>query len=271
MGEKNNLACPCCLKELKITHQECYESLSEHVSGTSQPSMKDGYQCVNDSCVANNLEAAWIDDGDFFLSKRPKIIRYLVAKKIIEKFSNNNGCYAVNSWNYYYNKGKENIKKMTFSVNFHYFKIWFEPREKGWKLPIEKQYEPSLLKWKVSLYVKNDMGYVHVIPFWRMTSFILKNFKASYDNWVTNHNKYSLEECVKTLTERDARFYKIFSKLLIKTLYYKKYKRVIFDYNNQHLYDTVTGHLGIDSKLIDLKNEHIRLRHGHEKSCSLSL
>ena len=112
MEREHNLRCPCCEKELKVTHQGWYQDIGERVTRpNAQPSLKDGYQCTYEFCVANNLEAVWIEDGSLFLSKIPSQLRYTVASKIIEKFSISGEEWALGSWNHYYHLGKKELKR----------------------------------------------------------------------------------------------------------------------------------------------------------------
>lgn len=250
MGEKDNLKCPCCLKRLEITHRDRYESLDEHVSG-SKPSLKHGYQCKDIFCVANNLDAAWIKDGDLFFRNIPTGIYHSTAHSIINKFSNDN-TYAVNSWGYFYHKGKKNRDKLSFCLNLFFYKFIFIPLEKGSNFPREKQYEPSLLKWKCEIYKRKDKKYVHIIPFWKMINYHVREFNISYYRWTRDYNnKYFLKQCIEIILPDNKRFSVICSKWIIKIFLYKKYKDVIFAYDNLLLYVNVTSHLGIVKKLID--------------------
>ncbi len=69
------LFCPCCKSKLEITHTGRYQDISEHVSSpNSVPSLKDGYQCIQEGCVAALVQATWIEDGGLYMSNKPEWI-----------------------------------------------------------------------------------------------------------------------------------------------------------------------------------------------------
>ncbi len=258
MGRQDNLRCPCCLKPLEVTHRERYQSLQEHVSSpNSTPSLKDGYQCLNNYCVANNLDAAWLEDGDFFFRDLPEKVKYVVAREAVQRASKENQVIAVGSWNYYYEKGQKAIKKRTVFLNFYLFKIEIRPQEKGCSYPLEKQYNPSWRRWKLAFWKKSEHGYLHVIPFWKMVSHCVKKFNYHYQDWIEDRHKGSLEECHRIATReeiygpgRDKRFYAIVTMFWLRLFYPVKTKKVILDYKHRALYHLVTNRLGVQEIML---------------------
>jgi hypothetical protein len=117
MENKNNLLCPCCDTELVVTHQERYQDLCEHISQpNAEPSMKDGYQCNNTECIANQCDVAWIEDGDYYIGKRPEGITYAQLDNALEQKYGVG--FAVNSWQFHYQRGKNAIKERTKEIRF---------------------------------------------------------------------------------------------------------------------------------------------------------
>ena len=129
-----DLFCPVCKNKLVITHRGRYEDLTEHVSNPNgTPSMKDGYQCTNvDWCVASHLNFTWISDGDCF-SNPPEGIGFSEANRRLKKASVSGMEFALNSWNHYYNLGKNKIKERRKEFHLGKYKIAIEPKEKGYK------------------------------------------------------------------------------------------------------------------------------------------
>lgn len=237
-NENTELKCTCCGTNLLVTHQEHYQDLCEHVSQPNkQPSIKDGYQCPNTECIANKCDVAWIKDGEYFIGKLPKGITYSDLSNELK--ANHGNAFAVNSWNWHYQLGKDAIKKKSFSINLYWYKFHFEPKDKGHKYPTEKQYQPNIWKWKVEIWKRGtEPGcYTNVIPFWRMSKYCIDKFNREYKLWKENGNKHSLKECfneVMRLTSWgtvDTRFYAKFTKFWLQTFKPSKVKEIINNYN----------------------------------------
>lgn len=201
MTKETKLLCPCCEKPLVYTHSERYEDLSEHVSNPNgTPSMKDAFQCANEYCIANNLNASWIADGECYI-KPPEGIKWTTAHRMIEKASVSGMYWALGSWNHYYQKGLNNIKKKTFTIDLRKWKIKVSPLQKGHKHPTETQYEPHLWKREFEYLRREDdrTTYVYVTPALRMVRFCLGKFKREYKQWNETGDKRSLENCYKEI------------------------------------------------------------------------
>lgn len=218
--------CPCCEGVLEITHRDHYQDLSEHVSEPNRkPSLKDGYQCINTECIANKADVSWIKDGDCYFGKRPDSISYSELSNALKERTGH--CFAINSWNYHYQLGKDAIKKKTIKINLYWLVFNIYPTEKGGNYPLETQYQPHPWKRKVEIWKhEGEHSYTNVIPFWRMTSFQLKNFKRAYKRWkeTGNNDSYSLEECYKIsqrihYRSKDNRFYARVTSFILKTFH----------------------------------------------------
>lgn len=217
-----DLNCPFCKGDLTITHQDHYQDLGEHVSQpNAKPSLKNGYECLNNSCLAFGT-FNWIEDGDYY-SQRPDGFNYKEWDSLKKESCPSENYYAIGSWNYYYQMGKDAIKAKTFKIDLHYYKFVFSPNEKGSKYPDDIQYMPNLWKWKIEIWKKSsDYGYINLIPFWKMTSYSLGQFKRAYANWKEDDNVISLKAayCIAhSLSEfnmsHDDRFYSKLTSFLI--------------------------------------------------------
>ena len=233
------LHCPFCKGDLVVTHQDRYQDLSEHVSDPNgTPSMKDGYDCLNEECLAFGTHT-WIEDGDYY-SRRPKDITYQEWDELRKSQSGTDEYFAIGSWQYHYHLGKTAIKKASFRINLHWYKFEFEPKEKGLDYPEEIQYMPNLWKWKMSIWKKaSDYGYTNLIPFHRMVGFAIRQFKAAYRNWSETGSKYSLEEAYRYAmgyswgNHPDERLYVKTAKWIIQNFHSKKSLEVVTVYTNQ--------------------------------------
>ena len=193
MLNNKNLKCPFCKGDLIITHQERYQDLAEHVSQPNdEPSMKNGYDCLDNCCLAFGT-FSWIEDGEYF-SKKPEGLSYQEWDSLKKEACSSENYHAIGSWNYYYQMGKDAIKAKTFKIDLYYYKFVFSPKEKGYNYPDEIRYMPNMWIWKVEIWKKSsDYGYTNVIPFWRMTAYSLNQFKRAYKNWKENGNETSLK------------------------------------------------------------------------------
>lgn len=217
-----DLKCPFCNGDLKVTHQERYQDLVEHVSQpNAQPSMKDGYECLNESCLAFST-FNWIEDGDYY-SQKPEGYDYKEWLALKKEACPSENYYAIGSWNYYYQMGKDAINAKSIKINLYFYKFFFYPCEKGWDYPEEVRHMPNIWKWKVEIWKKSsNYGYTSVIPFWRMTRFCIRQFKNAYKNWKETGNKASLQSAfcaAHSLSDfgmhPDNRFYSKLAALLI--------------------------------------------------------
>jgi len=233
MENKNNLLCPCCNTKLVYTHSDRYQDLGEHVSQPNrEPSIKPAFQCPNVDCIAHQSEVAWIEDGECYTGKRPEGISYSLLNNSLEaRFGNP---FAVNSWNWHYQLGKDAIKRRTKDYRFGKYRVVVSPKEKGYKYPTEVQYQPRKIGWKFEWWKKGtDEGcWINLIPTHRMVLYYLREFNVAYKNLMnTDKPKVrDLKECLKYIdcifyNSKDDRSFAKISAFLIKTIYpYKVYK-----------------------------------------------
>lgn len=63
--EGEDMKCPSCGHGLKKLDQGRYETLAEHVGNPNgEISLKDGYGCVNSTCLSAMNEVRWLFDGE---------------------------------------------------------------------------------------------------------------------------------------------------------------------------------------------------------------
>lgn len=229
-----HLYCPFCDSKLEVTHQERYQDLSEHVSDPNgTPSLKDGYECLNTDCLAHGT-FNWIQDGDYY-SSRPEHIEIMEWRRLtMEAAGGSETFYAVGSWNYFYQKGKDAIKAKTFKIDLHFYKFVFSPKEKGWDYEIHERHMPNMWRWKVEIWKKtSDYGYANVMPFWRMSKYCVNKFNNAYAAWKENGHRRNWEEAyneamgISPWGVKDDRFFAKFSKVWIQTFYPKKVKDLV--------------------------------------------
>jgi hypothetical protein len=203
MEDKEILLCPVCKTPLKITHWERYQDLSEHVSDPNGvPSLKPGYQCENiEWCVANKYNAAWIEDGDFFMRDvEGREISTWDAREIIEKSSLSGHLFALNSFHHFIEVGKKEIKKLTRSISVGKYKIVFQPREKGWDYPENQRHMPNMWRWKVEYWEKtSEYGYTSIIPTSRMTKFLVDEFNRYFKRVVKDQSESDILKCMEII------------------------------------------------------------------------
>lgn len=232
-----NIYCPVCKTKLEVTHRDHYEDLVEHVSNPNgTPSMKDGYQCMNvDWCEAANLNFTWIYDGDCY-TKPPEGVTWSDANKRLKAASISGMTYALNSWNHHYNFGKKRIEDRKISFTIGKYRIGIEPKEKGHKYPVHKQYMPSTFRWRYEIWKKTDdsgHSWTSVIPTHKMVLHCIRSFNSSYRSSIYNpeKNKNSIKECMDRINctqwgTKDDRLFSKISSLLIRIMYPGKCRKI---------------------------------------------
>jgi hypothetical protein len=225
MENKNNLLCPCCDSKLEYTHSDHYQDLCEHVSQPNrEPSLKPAFQCLNLECIAHKCDIAWIEDGEYFSGDRPEGISYSEMSRALEaKWGNG---FAVNSWNWHYHRGKDAIKARTKTLHFGKYRVVIEPKEKGHKYPVEKQYQPRLIGWKFEWWKQgSDEGcWQHLTPIHRMVRHYLRSFNSAYNSSIYNPsaNRSQIKEALEYAMgnrwgQKDDRSFARISSFIIQT------------------------------------------------------
>jgi hypothetical protein len=154
--KERDLFCPCCEDKLELTHRDRYQDMSEHISNPNgYISTKDAYQCINKWCVAHNMGAVWIENGDFYVSP-PNEVSSIVASKIIKKCSVIGTEHPKGSWMHNYELGKKLIKEKTKKIDIKKYRIVVSPLEKGYNYSEEDQYKPHTWKRKVEFWKRVD-------------------------------------------------------------------------------------------------------------------
>lgn len=228
------MRCPCCEKSLKVTHRDRYQDLSDHVSNPNgEPPMKNGYQCMNEYCIANNLRCVWIESGEIFIHP-PNGIKWDIAHRVIEKFSVSGLDCALDSWMHHYELGKLQISKRKKTFNIFKFRVEIEPHEKGWKYPEDQRYQPSSWRYKFTFWKKtSDHGYSLIVPDIKMVRFVMKEFKNSYKRVIEHEDDYHLEKCFRYLfgkeNSKETRYEKI-ARWILAIFYQEEKKNIV------HLY-----------------------------------
>jgi len=201
------ILCPVCLSELKVTHQEHYQDLTEHVCNPNgKPSLKDGYQCVHSGCYANEVKLTWIEDGSVFYTI-PAGIKYSEVHRQMDKLTVHGIEDAVNSFNFFMNLGNKEIEKRKRRVELFNYVIDIEPKEKGWNYPEDQRFMPKRFSWKFTYWKRSKEDRNHmtmVIPTWRMVKFCLKGFHTDYDQLLSDMkmNQYKLRNCTDLIKGR---------------------------------------------------------------------
>jgi hypothetical protein len=242
----SKIYCPICKHTLFVTHKDHYEDLSDHVCNPNeQPSLKDGYQCINDDCLCHQFKCTWLESGEMFIDtlNLPTNITWSKAHELVKELSGVNSCAAYNSFEYYYKLGEITINKYSFLINLYFLKINFIPKPLGYKYEMDKTYMPNLLNWKVEYWLfQKGGGYRHLIPFTTMFMFSINQFndKVSRLKGMENPliNKNEIKDCVKYINylspwgQKEERLHGKIASWWINTFYKNKVKYII-DLNEQ--------------------------------------
>ena len=214
------MRCPCCEKELTVTHQDRYESMDEHVSG-GEPSMKNGYQCTDMYCVGNNLGVTWILEGDPFVDP-PEGIKSSVAFEMLKKLSVTGNYYALDSWNSKYEKMQQEKKRLKKKLSIGKWKADIYP---VFSSNDDGEWKRKRFKFKVELWKKTPEGtYTNFIPTHTMVIFSLKKFTRNMGRAIEGETS-AMEECYNTIQclsswgEPDKRSYARISSFLVKIMF----------------------------------------------------
>lgn len=192
------IKCPCCLSELKVTHQDRYETLIEHVECT-EPTIKDGYQCPNESCKAHEMNAVWIEDGDFWIKEPPTGLNYTEAKNEVEKCSLSGRLNAVDSFSDGYEAYKADQEKRKMTLNLYWFIFQFTPR---YERVEGSNYWERTGSWKRTIMVRKDGRYLHFMTFWDIYYYELGNYNSNIHGALSG-NQHSIDVILKLANNED--------------------------------------------------------------------
>ena len=234
--KKNKIYCPSCLSELYVTHRDRVQDLSEHVSNPNGiPSLKDIYECTNfERCLESIYGSFWIEDGDYFLSRPShRTPEYSELEDRVLKGRKMGTHHAINSWNYYYELGKKETKRLTKNIIVGKWRLEIKPKEYGYKYPENKWHMPNKWRWWFNLYVASEItefgrseSLFHSWP--RQIKFQVGRFRENYVSAIGG-SKYALRECLATIKRNQYRKDVVadtVTSLIISTFYYRKKSKI---------------------------------------------
>jgi hypothetical protein len=132
----------------------------------------------------------------------------------------------LNSWEHYYNEGKNAIKARTKEFKFWKYRVVVSPKEKGHKYPTEKQYLPKRFSWKFEWWKQgSEPGcWQHLTPTHRMVKHYIRSFNGAYNSALYNpeKNRSSIKDALEYATGcrwgmKDDRSFAQISGFLIRT------------------------------------------------------
>lgn len=206
-----------------MTHQERYQSLSEHVSSpNSEPSLKNGYQCSTPDCIANVACATWTDDGEIYVSseKLPPGLDWNSAHRSIERASVTGMYYALDSWcNSYFLMEKDKKRRQhTFTIGK--WVIHVIPKYRSAKVEGVTVYRRKKFSWKFEYWKSVDEGsFVYVTPWPKMVRLCIEEFKRCYNSALYSHDKESIRTCLKHVRKGSEKFYQRVTRWILLTFY----------------------------------------------------
>ena len=191
------IKCPCCLTDLQVTHKGKYETLEEHVEDR-EPSMKDGYQCMNTVCKAHEMNAVWLEDGEMYIKEPVAGMNWIEAEDEVKKYSLTGKVEAVNSWASGYATYRERQKKGTIKLDLFWFIIEWIPQFAR----IEHEYPiwEKTGKWKRTIMRRVTEGrYVHFMTFWDIFWFEYNDYTSKYNALLMYKETSTLEDLLKKI------------------------------------------------------------------------
>ena len=222
------IKCPCCLSDLVVTHQDRYETLTEHVEGR-EPSLKDGYQCPNEKCKAYEMNGVWIEEGDFWIKEPPAGMNFSEAEAEVERHSFTGKTNAINSFSDGYERYREDKEKRTITLNLYWFIVQFVPKYER----VNGTYEWKRTGvWKRSIMKRTDGRYLHYMTFWDIYYFELGNYKNSIHKALAG-NRDDIEVILKMARneglrrKRDKRFWWMIARYFICWIYNRESTKTI--------------------------------------------
>jgi hypothetical protein len=132
--------------------------------------------------------------------------------------------YALNSFNHYYQKGENAIKRWKKTFEIGKYRISLIPKQWGYKYSDEKRYNPCWYKWKIEFWKKEGDYYKMIIPTFSMIKFSISKFLSDYKSAIYNPkaNKFSVRECLGLINNDDHRTYRKIASFLVRTFFPSK-------------------------------------------------
>ena len=219
------MKCPCCKSELVITHQDRYESMGEGAY------LRDGYQCLKESCVFNHFNVVWLSDGTIYTSPQNGM-SYYMQKTILEKFVENKNLHPIGSWNYFYAQKRHIEKSETKKIEIGNYMLEIIPdfkHPKNENEPYRKRIFKIFKFWKRT---DNDC-FAYIVPLHRMVRFSIRQFNI-HKKYALNGDANRIKECfyeMKALDitgKPDGRLYTKIAATIIN-IFWRKDCNKIFD------------------------------------------
>lgn len=163
------MKCPGCKTVLEVTHQDRYESMGD---GTY---LRDGYQCLKESCTFNNFNVVWLSDGTLYTAPRNDM-GYYMQKQILEKFVEDGNLHAIGSWNYHYAQKRHIEKRETRKIEIGNYVMeiipdFSHPKTEG--DPYKKKIFKTVKFWKRTSV--DCLSYI--VPIHRMVRYSVHQFR----------------------------------------------------------------------------------------------
>lgn len=226
---KAPIGCSVCGAELKVTTCGRYESLDEHVSDPNgTPTLKDGYTCSMQTCLANMYGAVWTADGEVYMNP-PDHLGHSEAYDKLKYFSADDLVEARNSWCRSYEEMLLKQKRNTLNVKLYFLWIEIEPTyvnvskdEYVWKV---KNY-----KWRWM--TRRAKGfYESFSPIWDILRYKNWEFKMKYRSAISGGSKSDLQDLMSiyddTMTwssnRKENRFWYRVANWLLRTWYQREF------------------------------------------------
>lgn len=130
------MKCCCCKSDLVVTHQDYYRTMYEHPD--SAISLKNGYQCMDNECVASALNVVWTPDGSIHLISNLYLTKPLM--QTIVNLSSNGIPYPIRSQRFYEEIFLQAQHEKSISVEIKGFRFSLEPGVSS-ETPVEKKFE----------------------------------------------------------------------------------------------------------------------------------
>ena len=230
------MRCPCCEKELIVTHQDYYNS-STDFDDRDRHCLMDGYQCTDPRCEANQLGCVWLDDGEF-LAIPPEGIESYAVLRIIKSRSKAGNAYALDSWRYEYDKKEEAERKGSIKIPLH-----FLPFIAKRKLVIVPNYSRNddgkwrhgFLDYKIEWWKQDSVEldtWVKEISTFRMTRYVISEFNR-LSHLALEGDKSAINDCLNYADgknvwgEKDDRLYARIASNIISVFYMHRLIKIL--------------------------------------------
>jgi len=216
------MRCPCCEKPLIVTHEDSYESFDGNGCFNTQ-----GYQCTNEFCAANNLQAVWLEDGSLVTEELLDIKR-IVAHNIIVNCSKSKIEYALDSWQHKYETKRRDRESQKIKICVFNYCIFIFPVYSNDDNFIRHPWKKEIELWKKEL-----QCYTKIIPLHKMVKYRIGRFYDYYkripsdDKDISVRDAHEIESCAKILyCIEDNRFFAKVTTFILNIFHFRKALRI---------------------------------------------